>query len=132
MKKNYIPGYKKRYESWKKNALNESGFFVIFNGFLEEKQNVSKKALLQEISGGALKLYIFLGIKSNNFTGESYYSIESIANYFGKSERTINNWIQELEKLNLIFRVQLKYNGVSHTYLQTYKTSPREKHARLE
>ena len=126
-KKDYIIGYKKRYEAWKKDALNQSGFFVIFNGFLEEKQNISNKALLQEISGGALKLYIFLGIKSNNFTGESYYSIKSISEYFNKSERTINNWIHELEKLNLIYRAQLKYNGVSHTYLQTYKTGQREK-----
>jgi len=126
-KKDFIAGYKKRYSSWKKKSLNESGFFVIFNGFLDEKKPLSHKALLQEISGGALKLYIFLGIKSDNFTGESYYSIKSIANYFGKSERTINNWFNELEKLNLIYRAQLEYNGVSHTYLQTYKTGNRER-----
>ena len=124
-KKDFIAGYKKRYDSWKKKSLNESGFFVIFNGFSEEKRPLSHKALLQEISGGALKLYIFLGIKSDNFTGESFYSIKSIANYFGKSERTINNWFSELEKLNLIYRAQLEYNGVSHTYLQTYRTGKR-------
>jgi len=104
---------KENYKIWKNNSLEYAGYFVVFNGFLEQK-------ILKKISGNALKLYIFLGIKSDNYTGESFYSIKSMAEYFEKSERTINNWIAELEQLNLITRVQFKHNNVSHTFLQPY------------
>lgn len=104
---------KENYKVWKDNSLENAGYFVIFNGFLEQK-------MLKKISGNALKLYVFLGIKSDNYTGESFFSIQSIAKYFGKSERTISNWIAELEELKLIKRVQLKHNEVSHTFLQPY------------
>lgn len=104
---------KKNYSYWKKNSINDKGFFIIFNGFLEEN-------ILKNISGGALKLYIFLGIKSDNYTGESFYTIPQISEYFSVSERSISNWFKELEKLNLIFRFQLKFNSVAHTYLNTY------------
>lgn len=106
---------KKNYSKWKQESLNHKGFFVIFNGFLESD-------ILQKINGNALKLYIFFGIHSNNETGESYYSIKSISKYFKKSERTINNWISELERLNLIQRYQLQHNNVSHTLLQPYQS----------
>ena len=92
--------YRNNYSAWKKYSLDSKGYFIIFNGFLERR-------ILKNITGNSLKLYIFLGIHSNNETGESYYSIESMAKYFGKSERTINNWINELEKLNLIKRMRL-------------------------
>lgn len=101
------------YKYWKQSSLDNAGFFVLFNGFLDND-------ILKKISGNALKLYMFLGIKSDNFTGESHYSIKTMAKYFGKSERTINNWISELEKLNLIRRVQFQHNKVSHTFLQPY------------
>jgi len=116
--------YRTRYNNWKKESLETSGFFVIFNGF-SDIQDHNGLTLLQKISGGALKLYIFLGIKSKNYTGESYYSIKSLSKYFKKSERTINNWLRELEDLNLIYRIQLQYNDVSHTFLQIYETDDR-------
>lgn len=112
---------RKNYSIWKSNSLDSAGFFVIFNGFLDNN-------ILQKISGNALKLYVFLGIKSDNSTGESYYTISSMAKYFKKSERTINNWINELEKLNLIRRVQFQKNKVAHTFLQPYLAGkPRKK-----
>ena len=78
-----------------------------------------------------MKLYIFFGIHSNNSTGESYYSIKQISLYFGKSERTINNWIKELEDVNLIKRYQLSYNNVAHTFLQPYDAGiPRNKNSK--
>ncbi|MDH9922590.1 helix-turn-helix domain-containing protein [Staphylococcus hominis] len=104
---------RKNYEMWKKDSLDTKGFFVIFNGFLDNNY-------LKRISGGALKLYIFLGIKSKNDSGESFYNIDSIANYFEVSTRTISNWFLELEKLNLIERYQLEFNSVAHTFLNTY------------
>lgn len=104
---------KKNYGIWKKNSLDKNGFFVIFNGFVE-------KDYLKKISGGALKLYIYLGIHSDNSTGESFYSLKSISQYFNVSERTISNWFKELLRLKLIQRYQLEFNGVSHTYLNVY------------
>lgn len=98
---------------WKKKSLNDAGYFIIFNGFLET-------GILSKISGGALKMYIFLGIKSNNSTGESFYRISTMARYFEVSDRTISNWIQELETLGIISRVQPKFNSVSYTYLRPY------------
>ncbi|MGW7816520.1 helix-turn-helix domain-containing protein, partial [Staphylococcus xylosus] len=83
------------------------------NGFLEKKY-------LNKISGGALKLYVYLGIHSENATGESFYKIKSISDYFNVSERTVSNWFRELLKLRLIERYQLELNGVSHTYLNVY------------
>ena len=121
-----VRSYKNRYSDRKSESLNNSGFFVIFNGFSDEFDSTKKKSLLQNISGGALKLYVFLGLKADNTTGEVFYSIKTLAKYFNKNERTINNWMHELEKeLHLIYRVQLDYNRVSHTYLQIYKTPER-------
>ena len=104
---------RKNYAAWKQDSLNNTGFFVIFNGFLDNNY-------LNKISGNALKLYIYLGMNSKNDTGESWHSIESIAKYFGKSPRTISYWLSELEEHNLIKRMQLEINKEAHTYLQPY------------
>ena len=106
--------YLRNYSAWREDKKKKrSGFFVIYNDFKD-------KNILKNISGNALKLYIFLGINSKNETGESWYTIDSIAKYFNKSPRTISYWIEELEKLNLIKRMQLEVNNPSHTYLQPY------------
>lgn len=102
------------YKIWKYNALNESAYFVIFQGFLESN-------ILKEISGNAMKLYIYLGINSNNYEGIVWHSNKKIAKYFGKSERTIRTWMKELEDLKLIKRMRLDYDGIVYTYLQPYK-----------
>lgn len=104
------------YSDWKKKSLDESPYFVIFNGF----QSTNK---LKNISGNALKLYVYLGLNSKNFSGEVWHSNSKIAKYFNKSERTIRYWMQELEDLNLIKRFQLEFNGESHVFLQTYDNS---------
>lgn len=101
------------YQRWKLEALDESGYFIIFQGFLEN-------GLLKEISGNALKLYIYLGMNSSNLEGVVWHSNEIISKYFGKSERTIRLWMNELEKVNLIKRMRLNYNGNVYTYLQPY------------
>lgn len=100
---------------WKKSNLNSSGYFIIFNGF-------QANGYLKKISGNALKLYVYIGIHSNNLTGESFHSIETIAKYFGKNERTIYNWFNELVRLKLVRRAQLQLNGPSHTFIQPYNT----------
>ena len=112
---------KYNYQIWKTNSIRTAGFFLIFNGFLDNEY-------LKHISGGALKLYVFLGIKSNNLTGESFYSLESIANYFDVSQKTISNWFKELINLRLVYRYQLKFNGVSHSILRPYQSGVRGDH----
>lgn len=103
-----------KYYDWIIAARNENKlFFPIFENFKD-------KLYLKNLSGGALKLYIFLGIYSKYNSGESWYSIPSIAKYFNKSERTISYWIKELTQNKLIYRKQKSINTTSTTYLLTY------------
>lgn len=114
-----IPNYRKatmyraNYKKWKELSLDTVGYFPIFQSFKEE-------FLLREISGNALKLYIYLGLHTGNKTGETWVTIESMATYFKKSHRTISNWIDELIELNLIERKQLTFNAPAHTFLLPY------------
>jgi DNA-binding transcriptional ArsR family regulator len=101
------------YGPWKRTALNRFGFFPVFQPFKES-------FLLKELSGNALRLYLYLGFMSDNETGETWVSIETMAAYFDKSKRTISDWLKELEKAELIERLQLKPNGVAHTFLRPY------------
>ncbi len=101
------------YELWKKNNLSKQGYFIVFQDFKD-------RDLLKKISGSALKLYIFLGLHSGNFTGESWVSISTIANYFDKDPRTVSHWIKELEELGLIKRIQFSRTESAHTYLRPY------------
>ena len=106
--------YKKNYSDWRNiNKSVHKPFCIIYYDFLE-------KNLLKKINGNSLKLYIFLLMNSKNETGESWYTIDNMANYFGKSPRTISYWLSDLEKLGLIKRMQLTINKEAHTYLQPY------------
>ena len=111
--KQYALNIKNNYSKWKKDSLSNTGYFIIFKGFKDTKK-------LKNISGNALRLYIYLGITSNTSTGEVWHSNATIAKYFERSERTIRLWMQELESLNLIKRFQLNFNEESHTFLQPY------------
>lgn len=114
-----LPNYRKaeiwrsNYGKWKSNSLKHLGYFPIFQSFKEE-------FLLKDISGNALKLYLYFGLNSGNMNGETWPSIETIAKYFDKSPRTISYWLDELEKHNLIKRIQLVPNETAHTFLMTY------------
>lgn len=120
MKFNSLPNYKKaehyksNYGVWKQDRIDKkSGFFIIYNDFKD-------KHILQKVSGNTIKCYIYLGISSKNDTGESWHSISTIATYFDVSTRTVSNWLKELEKFNLIRRIQLDLDSPSHTFLQPY------------
>ncbi len=104
---------RKDYGIWKKKAFNRFGFFPIF-------QPLKESFLLKKLSGNAIKLYVYLGLVSANESGETWVSIETIAKYFGKSERTISYWLKELEKSDLIERFQLEKDGVAHTFIKPY------------
>ena len=116
-----IPNYRKKsllnnnYKKWKENKFETEGFFPIFISFKEE-------FLLKNLSGNALKLYIYLGLRSGNNTGETWISIETICKYFEKSPRTISYWLKELIDKGLISRFQLEKDSSSHTFLLPYST----------
>ena len=104
---------RKDYGSWKRTAFANFGFFPVF-------QPLKESFLLKRLSGNALRLYLYLGLMSDNKTGETWVSIDTIALYFGKSKRTISDWLKELESYELIERMQLEQNGVAHTFLRPY------------
>lgn len=101
------------FSKWKRNALDNFGFFPVF-------QPLKETFILKKLSGNALRLYLYLGLMSDNNTGETWVSIDTMATYFEKSKRTISDWLKELEKAGLIERMQLKPNEVSHTFLKPY------------
>ncbi|WP_108306524.1 helix-turn-helix domain-containing protein [Metalysinibacillus jejuensis] len=107
---------KENFKIWKKNSFENDGFFPIFNGFKEE-------FYLREISGNAFKLYVYLGLHTKNETGETWVSIKSMSEYFKCTERSISNWLKELEERKLIYRKQLEFNGPAYTYLLPYAQS---------
>jgi DNA-binding MarR family transcriptional regulator len=103
---------KKEYSVWRENNfVSKEGFFPIFKEL---------KEYLPYLSPGAITLYLYFGLHSNNQTGECFHSLETISNYFDKSIRTISNWIKELEDIGLIVRLQLEMNAISHTYLRPF------------
>jgi len=102
------------YLTWKtSNIASKQGFFPIYNDF-------ETKGTLKEISGNALKLFIYLGIHSKNDTGESWHSAERIADYFDCDKRTVMRWFEELEDKGLIKRIQKGYKRVANTFLCPY------------
>ena len=115
---------KQKYRKWKMESLDEAGYFVIFQGFLESGK-------LSQISGNALKLYVYLGINSSNLEGVVWHSNSTIGRYFNKSERTIRTWMKELEDLGLIKRMRLKYDGMPYTYLKTYDAKIKTENVKL-
>ena len=110
--KKYINEYENLYFNWRKSQFNnKTPFFPIFKDFMP---------YLKTLTPGAVSLFIFLGLKSNNKLGTSFYKIETISKFFDRSPRTISNWIKDLEDAHLIIRKQKKVNSVSITYLLPY------------
>jgi DNA-binding transcriptional ArsR family regulator len=104
---------RKDHSQWRdQNFLNKEGFFPVFYGFRD---------YLNELSSGAVSLFLYIGLHANNQTGECYHDLNRISKYFKKSPRTISSWFKELEEAGLIERMQLTLNGVSHTFIRPYK-----------
>lgn len=80
------------------NFSNKNGFFPVFHDF---------KSLLPSLTGGAVSLFIYLGLHSNNQTGECFHYIDEISEFFKKSPRTISRWIDELEEANFNTKILL-------------------------
>lgn len=102
----------KEHMEWREyNFKNKEGFYPIFADF---------KDYLNELSPGAITLFLYFGMYSNNQTGECKHTLETIAKNLNRSVRTISNWIKELEEFELIKRIQLDYNSPSRTYIIPY------------
>lgn len=105
-------GYIQEYRAWRyMNFKNKVGFFPIFATFKDK---------IGSISPGAVTLYLYIGLHTTIANGTSFCSISKISKDLNKSQRTINNWMEELVRNNLVFRKQKKVNGVSTTYLRSY------------
>jgi hypothetical protein len=117
-KKKIFTEKKEDYAFWRSELqeMNKS-FFMIPTDF--------EQLFLKEISGGALKLYLFLGFRSKYHTGESWYSIKDISEFFQKDQRTVAGWFSELEKLQLVFRGQDGFKRKATTFLKPYGFMPK-------
>lgn len=105
--------YRTNWKTWKdQNHSSNNIFFPIFKEFLDYH--------LKNLSSGATRLYLFLGIKAKP-TGDSWYSVKSMADYFEVRTRTIDNWLQELEDAGLIYRERTSIS--SRTYLLPYSVN---------
>lgn len=105
------------YGNWKrKRRESKTPFFSIYSDF--------KEPFLKELSGGALKLYLYLGFSVNTFTGECWHSTENIAYYFGCDQRTVKKWFKELEDKGLVRRIQTGFKRVANTFLLPYEKAP--------
>lgn len=94
------------YKAWREtNAELSAPYFQLYKVFKERD--------LLKLDGGPIKLFLYYGFAANNSTGESWYSVETIAEYFGVQERTVNKWNNTLKEAGLIHRE--KDNKMSHT-----------------
>lgn len=109
---------KNYYSSWrdfnKGNDDSKEKFAMIFTSF---KENV-----LSDIEGGALKLYLFFSFNATNSTGDSWYSVEKIADFFDVGTRTVDKWIKILIEKELIYRENTNHKSAT-TYLLPYSTT---------
>jgi len=112
-KKEIMNDSREEYSTWKKQNIEfNKPFFQIHTDF--------ETTFLKDISGGALKLYIYLGFRAKYMTGELWESIPTIASFFDKDIRTIANWFEELEKIGLVSRYQVGYKRSANTFLRPY------------
>jgi len=112
-KKEISNRHRKEYTDWiNENSKNKKPFFALNTDF--------ESFLLKNISGGALKLYIYLGFRAKYYTGELWESIPAIAEYFEKDVRTVANWFSELESIGLISRYQFGFKRSANTFLNPY------------
>lgn len=105
--------YKNYHAAWR--ATNRKGsvpFFALFEGFKDNGH-------LAKLDAGALRLYLYFGFAANNQHGDSWHSVETIADHFGKQTRTIDTWIRELVDAGLIYRTKDNRKS-SSTFLIPY------------
>jgi hypothetical protein len=121
-----LSGFRNLHAAWRDTNKNAGvPFYALYEGF-------KLKELLTDLDAGALRLYLYFGYAANNTYGDSWYSIETIAKYFGKQTRTIDHWIKELVDRELIYRARDDKKSTT-TFLIPYsdtliKIKPAKKH----
>lgn len=101
---------KQEYKQWKQAQFdNKTAFQQLFVNFKDS-------LLLRQLSSNALRLYLYFGFLSRNYTGESWPSITMIMQYFGFSIDEAREAINELEKYKLVERFEVELDGKSRTY----------------
>lgn len=106
--------YRVDHTGWR-NQMHEGkkGFFPIFSDNIKP---------YLKLSGSAIRLFIYLGIHSDKDTGEVKANINNLTmmHFFDCSERSLHNWIAELEKAGLIVRVQTRYMNRGKIFIRPY------------
>lgn len=108
---------KEQYKQWRKQQhVSKAGFFPVFtNDF---------KPYLKELSGNAVRLYVYLGLHSNNETGETgRATLAAIEEFFKCDTRTAQKWLAELESFGLIKRVQPRFKAIRSILLVPYSAN---------
>lgn len=109
---------RKNHKNWKEQQrTSKASFFIVYTDF---------KSKLKDVSGGALKLYVFIGFHANNLTGECWVSAETVAEFFENDERTVKKWFSELIELGLIERIQTGFHRIANTFFLPYSNSQDE------
>lgn len=118
---------KSNYSNWKNfNRSKNASFFVIYNSFRDEH--------LATLDAGPLRLYLYFTSYAKNDTGDSWHSIQRIAEFFNTQTRTIDNWIKVLVDRGLIYRERTDKMS-NTTFILPYSTSkmvltPTKKHVK--
>lgn len=109
-----MEGLRRDFAVWNEvRRQSKTPFFLLYKDF--------KDLFLKNLSGGAVKLYLYYGFHVNNLTGECWVSSETAAEFFEVDIRTIKKWVKELEEEGLIERIQSGYKRVANTFLRPYK-----------
>lgn len=107
--------FKEYHQHWRQtNSSISASYAPIFTTFKDKH--------LKTLDGGPLKLYLYFAFAADNSYGNSWWSVEKIANFFQVQTRTIDKWIKVLIDQNLIYREQ-HGNKSSTTYLVPYSTT---------
>lgn len=86
------------YKNWRTLQKDSSSpFFQLYTKFLD---------YLPALKTGAVSLYLYYGFHANNEKGDSWHSIDTIAEKLNVTKRSINNWNKDLCDLGLIYRVR--------------------------
>ncbi|HEU4963476.1 MAG TPA: helix-turn-helix domain-containing protein [Bacilli bacterium] len=105
---------REQHQRWRKWLMGRRGFVQIYyDEFLEIVRR-------ENVSGNAVRLYLFLAKHADWETGELRVSVQRIEGFFDCSKRTVLNWLKELEEAKLIKRIQAAPNRFAFTYLLPY------------
>lgn len=97
--------YSSLYSSWLNYVKTEkTGYFSVSNGIT---------SYLPLIKSPAINLYLYYCYRADNDKGDSFASIERIADDLGVSKKTINNWNSTLLDLGLILRIDKAYKSTT-------------------